>query len=170
MATLQSSVRAALCAASLLTVPVLADFGGQPILGPLTNFSFVSGTTAGKPDNNDGFTSGDHIFNIWDGGDVVYQLNWTGGDMFITLDSLGGSDNDLFLYTPDSYNDSGIYSIAGAHDEVSLMGAAAGIYYIVVDSTAFSEGEYNLAVIPAPPVGVAMLGGVGLCAARRRRG
>lgn len=169
MATLQPSVRAALCAACLFAVPALADFGGQPILGPLTNFSFVSGTTAGKPDLNDGFTSGDHIFNIWDGGDVVYQLNWTGGDMFITLDSLGGSDNDLFLYTPDSYNDSGIYSIVGAHDVVSLMGAAAGTYYIVVDSTFSSEGAYNLAVIPAPAAGLVLLTGIGLCGARRRR-
>ncbi|MBL8885756.1 MAG: PEP-CTERM sorting domain-containing protein [Phycisphaerales bacterium] len=170
MVTLQPSVRAALCAACLFAIPAFADFGGQPILGPLTNFSFVSGTTSGKPDNNDGFTSGDHIFNIWDGGDVVYQLNWTGGDMFITLESLGGSDNDLFLYTPDSYNDSGIYSIAGSHDEVSLMGAAAGTYYIVVDSTFTSEGAYNLAVIPAPSAGLAMLAGIGLCGARRRRG
>lgn len=169
MTTMQLSVRAALCAASLLAIPAFADFGGQPILGPLTNFSFVSGTTAGAPDNNDGFTSGDHIFNIWDGGDVVYQLNWTGGDMFITLDSLGGSDNDLFLYTPDSYNDSGIYSIAGAHDEVSLMGAAAGTYYIVVDSTFSSEGAFNLAVIPAPSAGLAFVTGLALYGSRRRR-
>ncbi|MGH7242578.1 MAG: hypothetical protein ACREJD_04095 [Phycisphaerales bacterium] len=169
MGTMKPSVRAALCAASLLAIPALADFGGQPILGPLTINSFVSGTTSGKPDNNDGFTSGDHIFNIWDGGDVVYQLNWTGGDIYITLDSLGGADNDLFLYTPDSYNDSGNYSIAGAHDVVSMTGAAAGIYYIVVDSTSSSEGEYNLAVIPAPSAGLAFVTGMVLCGSRRRR-
>jgi len=169
MANMERSVYAAFCAASVFAIPALADFSGQPILGPLGLNSIVSGTTTGKPDNNDGFTSGDHIFNIWDGGDVVYQLNWSGGDIFITLDSFGGADNDLFLYTPDSYNDSGIYSIAGAHDEVSLAGAAAGIYYIVVDSTANSEGEYNLAVIPAPSAGLALVGGLAAFGARRRR-
>lgn len=169
MANIQRSVRAAICATGAFAIPAFADFGGQTILGPLTNFSFVSGTTAGKPDNNDGFTSGMHIFDIWDGGDVVYQLDWTGGDMLITLDSLGGSDNDLFLYTPDSYNDSGNYSILGAHDEVSMLGAAAGTYYIVVDSTAFSEGEYNLSVIPAPSVGLALATGLAVMGSRRRR-
>ncbi|MBX3381052.1 MAG: hypothetical protein KF805_13240 [Phycisphaeraceae bacterium] len=159
----------AVCAAGGIAIPALAGFGGQTILGPLTSPTMVTGTTAGQTDNNDGFTSGDHIFNIWDGGDVVYQLNWLGGDMLITLDSLGGSDNDLFLYTPDSYNDSGIYSIVGAHDEVSVLNAAAGTYYIVIDSTFFSEGEYKLTVIPTPPAGLAMATGLVFFGSRRRR-
>lgn len=169
MASIKQSLCFAACAAGGIAIPAFGDFSGQPIFGPLSNFSMVMGTTSGAPDNNDGFTSGDHIFNIWDGGDVVYQLNWLGGDMLITLDSLGGSDNDLFLYTPDSYNDSGIYSIVGAHDEVSLAGAAAGTYYIVVDSTFFSEGDYKLTVVPTPPAGLAFLTGLAFVGSRRRR-
>lgn len=41
-----------------------ADFTGQPLLGPLSNLSIVTNTTAGKTDDNDGFDSGIHIFNI----------------------------------------------------------------------------------------------------------
>jgi hypothetical protein len=145
----------------------LADFSGQTILGPLSNGSIVSGSTLGASDDNDGFDSGIHIFDIWDGGDNVYLLNWLGGDMTVTLDSLGGSDNDLFVYSPGALDSTGDYSIVAEHDEVILLGAAAGDYYINVDSTFFSEGDYDLAITPEP----ATLGllGVGLMLGGRRR-
>lgn len=165
---LTHKVVAALALAVVAVDVARADFIGQPILGPITNGSLVTGNTFGKADDNDGFTSGDHIFDIWDGGDDVWQLNWAGGDMMINLTSQGGSDNDLFLYTPSDLNDSGIYSIVGAFDTVSLAGAAAGTYYVVVDSTAFSEGPYELQVVPTPSVG-ALAGIGGLMIARRRR-
>ncbi len=146
-----------------------ADFAGQTILGPLTNGSLVLGDTTGKSDDNDGFTSGTHIFDIWDGGDDVWQLDWAGGDLTVNLTSFGGSDNDLFLYTPASYDDSGNYSIAGSFDTVTEPGAVAGTYYIVVDSTFFSEGAYELQVTPAPSVlTLAGLGALGNAGRRRR--
>ncbi len=147
-----------------------ADFAGQPILGPLAPDTTVSGSTLGQSDDNDGFDSGIHIFDIWDGGDNVYLLNWPGGDLTVTLDSLGGSDNDLFLYRPGSLDSTGDYSIVGAHDVVTLPGAVAGDYYINVDSTFFSEGDYQLSVagVPGPTSGV-LLGAGLLCLSRRRR-
>ena len=144
-----------------------ADFSGQPILGPLSLGSNVSGNTTGKTDDNDGFESGIHIFDIWDGGDDVWQLNWLGGDLTVELTSLGGSDNDLFVYTPASLDSSGDYSIVGSFDTVTIPGAAAGTYYINVDSQFFSEGAYNLTVTPAP--GAAALLGLGMLGASRRR-
>jgi hypothetical protein len=147
-----------------------ADFIGQPILGPLGPGGTAFDSTVGKADDNDGFDSGTHIFNIWDGGDDVYLLNWPGGDLTVTLDSFGGSDNDLFVYSPGSLNSTGDYSIAGAHDVVTILGAAPGGYYINVDSTFFSEGSYQLQVSPVPaPASAALLGAGLLCLARRRR-
>lgn len=164
-----TSTIVAILGLAALAAPASADFIGQTILGPLNPGGFASGSTLGKPDDNDGFESGTHIFDIWDGGDDVYALNWLGGDMTITLTSTGGSDNDLFLYRPDSLDSSGDYSIVGALDTVTIPAAPAGIYYINVDSTAFSEGSYNLAVsVPAPGTG-AMLGTAMLAFARRRR-
>lgn len=147
-----------------------ADFAGQTILGPLGAGSMVTGNTTGHADDNDGFESGTHIFGIWDGGDDVWRLIWPGGDLTLTLDSLGGSDNDLFLYVPGSLDSSADYSIVGAHDVVTLLGAPAGEYFINVDSTFTSEGSYQLAVsaVPAPASGV-MLGAGLLCFGRRRR-
>jgi hypothetical protein len=145
----------------------LADFAGQTILGPLSDGSIVSDTTLGKSDDNDGFDSGGHLLNIWDGGDDVYLLNWTGGDMTVTLDSFGGSDNDLFVYSPGALDSTGDYSITNVVDVVTLPGAAAGDYYINVDSTFFSEGDYRLAVTPEPgTLSLLVLGGLLL---RRRR-
>lgn len=162
-------VAAALSLGALAGSVARADFTGQTILGPLTNGSAVSGDTTGKGDENDGFTSGDHIFNIWDGGDDVWRLDWLGGTMTINLTSLGGSDNDLFLYTPDNYDDSGNYSAGGSFDTVTEVGAAAGTYYIVVDTTFFSEGPYDLSVVPAPSVtGLAGVGAMVLAGRRRR--
>lgn len=144
-----------------------ADFAGQPILGPLTNGGLFTDSTFGKADDNDGFDSGTHIFNIWDGGDDVYKLTWGGGDLTVVLDSLGGSDNDLFVYSPGSLDSTGDYGIAGAHDVVTILGAGAGDYYINVDSTFFSEGDYEISVVPAPGAGVLL--GVGVLAISRRR-
>jgi hypothetical protein len=147
----------------------LAGFAGQPILGPLSNGSIASDTTLGKADDNDGWDSGTHIFDIWDGGDDVYRLQWLGGDMTVTLDSLGGSDNDLFIYVPGSLDSSYDYSLVGAHDVVTILGATAGDYYINVDSTAFTEGSYQLAVTPEPAT-LSLLGlGLLLVARVRRR-
>lgn len=146
-----------------------ADFSGQPILGPLSNGSSVFGDTTGKGDENDGFTSGFHPFGIWDGGDDVWRLDWLGGDLTVNLTSLAGSDNDLFLYTPASYDDSGNYSAAGSFDTLTEPGAAAGTYYVVVDSQFFSEGPYELQVTPAPSaLGLAGLGAIGMAGRRRR--
>ncbi|CAG0994786.1 hypothetical protein PHYC_02496 [Phycisphaerales bacterium] len=162
---------AVLATAALGASAALADFSGQPILGPLGPGSFVTGNTTGHGDENDGFDSGIHIFDIWDGGDDVWQLDWPGGDMTVTLDSLLFSDNDLFVYSPGAYDSTGDYSIAGSHDVVSILGAAPGTYYINVDSTFFSEGAYELSVaaVPAPgAAGLMMVGGV-LAMRRRRR-
>ncbi|MBS0197379.1 MAG: hypothetical protein JSR77_11540 [Planctomycetes bacterium] len=147
-----------------------ADFVGQPLLGPLTNGSVATGSTAGAADDNDGFDSGVHIFNIWDGGDDVYVVNWAGGNMTVNLTSFGpGVDNDLFVYSPGALDSTGDYSILGANDSVTLLGAAAGTYYINIDTTAFSEGGYRLEVIPAP-AGIGSLGmGVAALTLRRRR-
>jgi hypothetical protein len=147
---LSPSVLAAVVIASA-AAPAFAGFAGQIILGPLSLGSNVTGDTTNSNDDNDGFTSGDHIFDIWDGGDDAWRLDWLGGDMTITLSYAAGVDNDLFLYEPGSYDDSANYSILGTSpDVVTLLGAPAGTYYIVVDSTAGSEGPYNLSVIPAP--------------------
>lgn len=158
----------AVCA--FTAAPAFADFAGQTILGPLTAGSSVSGTTVGASDNNDGWDSGTHIFDIWDGGDNVYALTWLGGDINLTLTSFDGSDNDLFLYTPGNLNEASVYSIRGADDTVQLLGAAAGTYYIVVDSTFFSEGAYQLDVgaVPAPGA-LALLGVAGMATTSRRR-
>lgn len=152
-----------------LSAAAAADFGGQTILGPLSPGSIVSGSTLGASDDNDGFDSGIHIFNIWDGGDDVWQLDWTGGTMTLTLESFGGADNDLFVYRPGSYDSTGDYSIVGAFDQVTLIGAVAGTYYINVDSTFFSEGEYRLSVSAIPSPGAGALVGVGALGMTRRR-
>jgi len=148
---------------------VHADFVGQTILGPLTAGSSINGTLVGAPDINDGFTSGTHIFDIWDGGDRVYGLNWLGGDIDITLTPTGGGDPDLFLYTPDSYDDSSIYSTTNVVDHVSLADAAPGLYYIVIDTFAFGEGPYQLEVAAVPGPGTLAMLGAAMLAGRRRR-
>lgn len=154
---------------ALAAAPASADFSGQPILGPLTLGSVVSGDTTGKADDNDGFDSGDHFFFIWDGGDDVWQLDWAGGTLAVSLESFGGSDNDLFIYSPGSYDSTGTYSIVGGADidVVTIFGAPAGTYFINVDTTFFSEGAYELSVAPAP--GAAAILGLGLIGAARRR-
>jgi hypothetical protein len=148
-----------------------AGFDSQPVLGPLFNGSVVTGTTVGQADNNDGFFSGDHIFNIWNGPDIAYQLNWTGGDMQITLSyNAAISDLDVFLYKPGSLDDSGDYGITNlSPDTIFLPNADAGIYYIVIDSAdAGSAGAYELAVTPAPgSFGMLAIGG--LIVMRRKR-
>jgi hypothetical protein len=149
--------------------PALAGFTGQTILGPLSAGSSVTGDLTGASDLNDGFTSGDHIFNIWDGGDHVYGLNWIGGDINLTLTSFNGSDADLFLYTPDNLDDSSIYSARGSLDAVELLNAPAGFYYIVIDTTFFGEGAYQLDVAAVPAPGAAALLCVPMLRGRRRR-
>ena len=148
-----------------------AGFGGQTILGPLTNGSNVAGDTTGATDDNDGWTSGDHIFNFWDGGDDVWQLDWSGGAMhiYMTYEPLFG-DLDVFLYRPGGLNDSGDYGIQNDGDEdifLSSGDAVAGTYYIVVDGPAGQPNSYNLSISPAP--GAATLFGCAALGALRRR-
>ncbi|MCA9307246.1 MAG: pre-peptidase C-terminal domain-containing protein [Phycisphaerales bacterium] len=167
------SIKTTLGAAAILATAgaASADFAGQTIFGPITNGSMVSGDTTGATDDNDGFTSGDHIFFIWNAPDDVWQLDWPGGDMTVTLDFDDFfADLELFVYTPASYNDSGDYSITSSSPEVvNIAGAAAGTYYIVIDGPSASDvGAYNLSVIPAPGA-AALLAFGGLPAARRRR-
>lgn len=154
-----------------LATPALAGFGGQTILGTLVEGSMVTGNTTGSSDNNDGFTSGDHIFDIWDGGDDVWTIDWAGGDLRVNLtyDNSGSTDVDLFVYRPGSLNDSGDYSIINTGLEtVDIAGAAAGTYYVVIDSAAGGEGAYELSVTVPAPASVGA-GGAGLLALARRR-
>ncbi len=167
------SIKTTLGAAAIMATAgaAFAGFAGQTILGPITNGSMVSGDTTGASDDNDGFTSGDHFFFIWNAGDDVWQLDWPGGDMTVTMtyDNLF-ADLDLFLYEPGSYDDSFNYSIINTGTETILApGAAAGTYYIVIDGPNSGDvGAYNLSVIPAPGA-AALLAFGGLTAARRRR-
>ncbi|MEZ6318284.1 MAG: hypothetical protein R3B49_05940 [Phycisphaerales bacterium] len=160
---------AALVAASAVAAPALADFSGQTILGPLTNGSSVTGDTSNATDDNDGFSSGDHFFFIWTGNDDVWQLDWSGGDMEIEmLYNPAQFDADLFLYGPSNYDDSTYYSILNTGVEnISLGGAIAGTYYVVIDSDS-GAGAYSLNVTPTPGSG-AVLAIAGLAAFRRRR-
>lgn len=89
-------------------IPSPADFSGQTILGPLTLNSSVNGDNTGTSNDNDGWFSGDHIFDLWDGGDDVYQLDWAGGDLMLTMtyDNSGRANCDLFLYVPAGFSTS----------------------------------------------------------------
>lgn len=147
----------------------LGGFAGQTILGPLGPGSVVAGSTVGATDDNDGFTSGDHFFFIWNGPDDVYALNWPGGDMSLEMTyNPAVGDLDLFLYEPSNLDDSGNYSIINSGVEnIFAAGAPAGTYYIVIDSPEASDaGAYTLSVTPAP--GTVALPAIGLFVAGRR--
>lgn len=163
-------VLAALSACALVATASssYASFAGQTILGPLSSPANVFGDTTGASDDNDGWFSGGPVFGIWDGGDDVWALTWTGGDMLVELlYDTGQAEVDLFLYVPGSLDESTLDSISGTgFDSVMLPGAAAGTYYILIDSEAGFEGAYNLRVVPAPG-GVALLG-LGACGLVRR--
>ncbi len=162
----------ALLASLSLGGAALAGFAGQPILGNLVAGDSVNGDVTGHADDNDGFTSGMHIFNIWDGGDDVWTITWTGGDMQVDLIyNNAACDVDLFVFSPGSLDDTGDYSIANTGvDTVVIAGAGAGTYYVNVDSTFFSEGAYSLSVSLVPePGSMALLAMSGILAARRRR-
>jgi hypothetical protein len=154
-----------------LTGSALADFSGQTILGPLVNGSSVSGNNTGASDDNDGWYSGMHIFDIWDGGDDVWALNWTGGPMHIEMlyDNFF-ADPDLFLYVPGHLDESSYDSIINTGVETIALGnAAAGTYYILVDSTAGAEGAYRLNITPAPATLGLLSMGFASFASRSRR-
>ncbi len=147
-----------------------AGFAGQTILGPLSPGSVVMGDTTGATDDNDGFTSGDHFFFIWNGPDDVWQLDWPGGDLALemTYDPLFG-DLDLFLYEPGSLDDSATYSILNTGVEsLAVPGAVAGTYYIVIDGAGTDSGPYSLMVLPAPGA-LALFGFAGALGAGRLR-
>lgn len=147
-----------------------ADFSGQTILGPLTPGLSLTGDLTGKSDDNDGFFSGAHIFDIWTGGDDVYSLVWPGGDLTVDLESDIFGDADLFIYRPSDLDESADYSIAGTFDTVTIPGAAAGTYYVVIDTVAGNESPYQVSVGNVPAPGAAgLLGLAGLVAGRRRR-
>lgn len=159
---------AATAAGCAIALPARADFTGQPILGPLTPGLSLTGDLTGKSDDNDGFFSGTHIFDIWDGGDDVYSLIWPGGDMTVELTS--DIDADLFIYRPGSLDESADYSVAGTFDAVTITGAAAGTYYVVIDTVAGSESPYEVSVAAIPAPGSAgLLAIAGLTAFHRRR-
>lgn len=160
---------AAAVAAITLGSTALADFSGQTILGPLSNGSSVNGNNTGASDDNDGWFSGAHIFDIWTGGDDVWRLNWGGGDLTVTLsyDNFFG-DPDLFLYRPSDLDESALDSILNTGiDEVNLAGAPAGTYFVLIDTTSGNEGPYSLAITPEP--GSLALLGLGALALLRRR-
>lgn len=165
-----------LCAAALAVCGssyAFADFAGQPILGPLVPGSVVTGDTTGHADDNDGFESGIHIFDIWRGPDDVWQLNWPGGDMRVemTYNNTTGDDLDLFLYEPGSYDSSANYSIINTGLEViTAADAVAGIYYLNVDSeNAATAGPYTITVFEIPePASLGMLAAGSLVLRRRR--
>ncbi len=168
-----SKLALALASVALLSAPALADFAGQPLLGPLTPGVIVAGDVTGHADDNDGFDSGIHIFNIWDGGDDVWTIDWAGGGLRVDLlynNNL--CDVDLFVYSPGSLDSTGDYSIANTgHETVVINNADAGVYYVNVDSAFFSEGAYTLKAFLVPTPGSATLVGIGALAAawRRRR-
>lgn len=165
-----SIVTLALATSLALAASAAADFVGQPILGPITLGSSVSGNTTGHADDNDGWDSGIHIFDIWDGGDDVWQLNWAGGDMNLQLlyNPAPPVDLDMFLYEPGAYDSTGIYSIINTGvEEILYPAAPAGVYYINIDSPIGQEGAYTLNVLPEPAT-LALLA-LGACAVRRRR-
>lgn len=158
------------CAAILaMSAPAYAGFGGQTILGPLVSGSSVNGdTSVGATDDNDGFTSGDHFFFIWNGPDDVYAIDWLGGDLEVELlyDTFE-TDLDLFLYTPGSLDDSAYYSIINTGVEnIQFPAGAPGTYYVVIDSEV-TGGAYTLNVVPEPAT--AALLGLGLTLVARRR-
>lgn len=160
-------------ALSAFAAPAFAGFDGQPILGPLGPGSVVAGSTVGAADDNDGFTSGDHIFSIWNAGDDVYQLNWPGGPLTATLTYDNTSyDLDLFLYDPSSYNDSGNYSIINSGTEViEVPDAVAGIYYLNIDGPEPTDvGAYTLSISAVPePTSLLAFASAPLVLGRRRR-
>jgi len=162
-----------ICLCAVLCVSAtsaFAGFDGQTLLGPLGPGSNVSGNTAGANDDNDGWTSGTHKFSIWLGPDDAWQLNWPGGDLHITMTyPLPGTDLDLFLYEPGSYNDSFNYGIQNdGVEEIDVLDAVAGTYYLVVDSEQ-NAGSYQLNVADVPePASLGAIGCATMMLARRR--
>lgn len=140
-------------------------------LATITGGSVTLGNTAGS--SND--MSGDSIgFGTWSGGDDVYTLVWGGGDLVIDLIfSNAAGDLDLFLF--DNNLSGGPGELAQSltvddNEQVEVLGAAAGTYYVSVDGWLGASNSYELRVngVPAPSA-LAMLGLGGLVAGRRRR-
>jgi hypothetical protein len=111
----------------------------------------------------------------WDnaGNEVAYRFDHAGGDISATLTGLS-SDLDFVLIDASGVT-AGVVAVSegfgGATSEsLELLGAAAGTYYVVVDTfgTAFAGSNFTLTVIPAPGA-FALLGLGGLAVARRRR-
>lgn len=155
----------------LCSSAAFADFSGQTIFGPIGPGASVSGNTIGASDDNDGFFSGGPIFFIWDGGDDVWSLNWPGGDLQVDLlYNNQQCDVDLFVYSPDSLDETGDYGIANSGvDTVIIPGAVAGKYFIVIDSTAGTEGAYQLNIGNVPAPGGVAFGAIALAGLARRR-
>jgi hypothetical protein len=171
MISRQSPLALAALLSLSLAGPAMADFSGQTILGPITAGSSVFGDNSLSSNDNDGWYSGMQVFGLWDGGDDVYQLNWPGGDLTLTMTPSSG-DPDLFLYTPDNLDESSFDSFTNGIDVISVPNADAGTYYVLIDSAAGFEGAYQLEVSAIPgPGALALLACAALaggCRGRRR--
>lgn len=140
-----------LAAILAISSPALADFTGQTIFGPIGPGSSVFGDTTNSTDDNDGWYSGTHIFELWMEPDDVWQLDWPGGDMELemTYDNTF-IDLDLFLYTADSPDESILDSYVNTGIEnISYAAAPAGTYYVLIDGY-IGAGPYQLTVTPEP--------------------
>lgn len=141
-------------------------------IGTLMGGDSVMGNTAGSSDD----MSGDLILSggSWSGGDDVYTLVWGGGDM--TIDLLftnAAGDLDLFLFDNNTATGGELAQGISVDDneQVVVLGAAAGTYWVSVDGWFGANNSYTLNVsqdIPAPSA-MAILGLGGLVAGRRRR-
>ncbi|MBK8268251.1 MAG: PPC domain-containing protein [Planctomycetes bacterium] len=104
------------------------------------------------------------------GNEVAYVINHAGGDLFVDLTGLS-TDLDLHLIDATGLPSGGIDSSEGVSDEhVELLGAAAGTYYVVVDTfgAANAGSTFSLTYTPEPAtLALLSLGALGLI--RRRR-
>ncbi len=151
----------------LCTNGATAGFDEQTILGPLTVGLFADGDTTGASDDNDGYHSGEHPYNMYLGPDQVWEVAWPGGDMeVVMLYDQSSHDLDLFLYGPVDFDTSVYYSTNDTGVENIAYDALPGTYYVLIDGLANNFGEYSVAVVPEP-ASLLLLGFGGLILIKR---